>query len=68
MSDQPSRRARRRVPSKPTGAPLWVTGLLIAALIGAMVWVTDRLVEYDKLQRCVTAGHRDCGQPIEPAK
>ena len=67
MNDLPTKRPRR--PAKPTtGIPLWVTGLFVAALVGAMVWMTDRFVEYDKLQRCVTAGHRDCGPKIEPVK
>ncbi len=67
MTDIPPRR-RRPVKSKPSGPPLWLTGLLIAALIGTMVWVTDRFVEYDKLQRCVTSGRKDCGPPIEVNK
>jgi hypothetical protein len=53
---------------KPSGPPLWLTGALVAALIGTMVYVTDKFMEYDKLQRCVTSGHRDCGPPIDPTK
>ncbi len=68
MSDTPPRRGKRRAPKPETGAPLWLMGLLIAGLIGAMVWMTDRFVEYDKLQRCVTSGHRDCGPPPAPLK
>lgn len=59
---------RRRPPPKPSGPPLWVMGLFIAGLIGTMVWVIDRFVAYDKLQQCVTAGHRDCGPPVDVPK
>ena len=68
MSDLPPRRRRPVPKSKQAGAPLWLMGLLIAGLIGVMVWVTDRMVEYNKLQQCVTAGRRDCGQPIDVNK
>jgi hypothetical protein len=66
MSDRGPERQRRR--QKQEGVPLWVTGLFVAALIVAMVWVIDRFSDYDKLQRCVTAGHRDCGAEINPPK
>ncbi len=60
-----SKQGRGRKASEPTvRVPIGVVGLFIVVLIGLMVWLTDRFVEYDKLQRCVTAGHRDCGPPI----
>jgi hypothetical protein len=65
MTQPPQR--RRRPPQKPSGSPLWLVGLFVAGLIGTMVWVIDRFVEYDKLQQCVTAGHRDCGPPVNVA-
>lgn len=67
MTDDLLRR-RRRPPAKPSGPPLWLMGLFIAGLIGTMVWMIDSFVEYDKLQRCVTAGRRDCGKPIDIPK
>ncbi|MDR3496259.1 MAG: hypothetical protein P4L82_16800 [Ancalomicrobiaceae bacterium] len=67
MSDRgPDRRRRRK--SQEGGVPLWVTGLFVAALIITMVWVIDRFSAYDKLQRCVTAGHRDCGGELNLPK
>ncbi len=69
MSDLSPRRGRRPASkSKSSGTPLWLMGLLIAGLIGTMVWVTDRFVEYDKMQRCATSGHRDCGPPVDLTK
>ncbi len=69
MSDGPQPRKRRPV-TKPesSGSALWLKGLGILGLIVLMVWVTDRFIENDKLTRCLTSGHRDCGQPIEPIK
>ena len=68
MSDLSPRSRRRPKQPKPSNTPLVLMGLAVAALIGTMVWVTDRFVEYDKLQRCVTAGHRDCEPATSPAK
>jgi hypothetical protein len=66
MADRKPPAERRPPPTeKSITPPLWVTGLFIAGLILAMLWVIERFAEYDKLQRCVTAGHRDCGPPIE---
>jgi hypothetical protein len=42
--------------------------LIVIALVGTMVWVTDHFVAFDKMQRCATSGHRDCGPPVEPPK
>ena len=63
MSEPKSRPPKRPAPTE-APFPLWIVGLFVAGLVVAMVWVTDHFIEYDKLQRCVTAGHRDCGPPV----
>jgi len=69
MSDNVPRRRRPPPKQKAQGAPLWITSLFLIALVGLMVWVADRFIEFDKLQRCVTAGHRDCGQqPVDTSR
>jgi hypothetical protein len=68
MTDNVPRRRRSAPKPKERGAPLWLTSLFLIALVALMVWVADKFIEFDKLQRCVTAGHRDCGQPITPGQ
>jgi hypothetical protein len=69
MSDN-SPKGPRRPPrkAKQEGPPLWLSGAVIIGLIVLMVWVTDRFVAYDQLQKCVTAGRRACGPPVDVTK
>jgi len=68
MPDVLPRRKRQEPRTKESGAPLWIPCLFLIILLGLTVWVGNWFIAFNDLQRCLSAGHHDCGPPIEPDK
>jgi hypothetical protein len=37
-------------------------------LVGLTVWVGNWFIRFNELQRCLSAGHHDCGPPIDQGR